>query len=170
MSIGTKEKMIGSFLPKILEISNFIVRCNSVAINIVQQLSSLISGKKSIFQSNKSESMESKKENITKCENDNNENLFPLLNTHLHSVFKSLGELLSILATFDQIIDENDFLRESWNLYKVMITVARSDPSSFETSQEEIIDFEMVLVSIDSRLFKGTRTLTHLHTEIYSVV
>jgi hypothetical protein len=48
---GKKEKMIGSILPTLQEVSNFIDRCYSVSINMVQQLSSLISGKEQLYRS-----------------------------------------------------------------------------------------------------------------------
>ena len=49
--IGMKEKMIGNSLPKLLEVTNFIDRCNSVVVNAVQQISSLTCGQSSIFKS-----------------------------------------------------------------------------------------------------------------------
>lgn len=48
---GKKEKMIGSLMPTLQEISNFIDRCYSVSINAIQQLSSLISGKEQLYRS-----------------------------------------------------------------------------------------------------------------------
>lgn len=48
---GKKEKMIGSILPLLQEISNFVDRCYSVSINMIQQLSSLISGKEQLYRS-----------------------------------------------------------------------------------------------------------------------
>jgi hypothetical protein len=48
---GKKEKMTGSLLPTLQEISNFIDRCYSVSINTIQQLSSLISGKEQLYRS-----------------------------------------------------------------------------------------------------------------------
>ena len=48
---GRNEKMMGLFLPLLQEISNFVDRCYSVSINLVQQLSSLISGKEQLYRS-----------------------------------------------------------------------------------------------------------------------
>jgi hypothetical protein len=48
---GRKEKMMGTVLPLLQEISNFVDRCYSVSINLVQQLSSLISGKEQLYRS-----------------------------------------------------------------------------------------------------------------------
>ena len=151
--------MIGNLLPKLLEITNFIDRCNSVVVNTVQQLSSLTCGQRSIFKSKTFDECEDKKINTQDGEGNKGHSSLPL-NTHLISIFQSVGDLLSILETFDHIIDENEFLRDSWNLYKVMITIARSDPISFGTSEIEIGEFEKMLVAIDSKLFKGTCALT----------
>ena len=154
-----KEKMIGNSLPKLLEVTNFIDRCNSVVVNAVQQISSLTCGQRSIFKSKTFNESEDKNKSTKEEEGSKEYSSLPL-NTHLISIFQSVGDLLSVLATFDHIIDENEFLRDSWNLYKIMITIARSDPTSFGTSEIEIGDFEKMLVAIDSKLFKGTGVLT----------
>ena len=165
-----KEKMIGNLLPKLLEVTNFIDRCNSVVVNAVQQISSLTCGQRSIFKSKTFNESEDKNKSTKEEEGSKEYSSLPL-NTHLISIFQSVGDILSVLATFDHIIDENEFLRDSWNLYKVMITIARSDPSSFGTSETEIIDFEMMLVAIDTKLFKGICVLTfNNHTFVQSLV
>ena len=46
---GKKEKMMGTLLPLLQEISNFVDRCYSVSINLVQQMSSLISDKEQLY-------------------------------------------------------------------------------------------------------------------------
>ena len=48
---GRREKMMGTILPLLQEISNFVDRCYSVSLNLVQQLSSLISGKEQLYRS-----------------------------------------------------------------------------------------------------------------------
>lgn len=41
--------MMGKFLPFLQELSNFVTRCNAVALNLVQQLASLISSKEPLY-------------------------------------------------------------------------------------------------------------------------
>jgi WASH complex subunit 7, N-terminal len=96
--------MIGAFLPTLVEITNFIKRCNAVCVNIVQQLSAILSEKNSIFEDSSDLPLNSKK---NKNENENS-----LLNTHLFSAFKCLGDLLAVLMHFDAVITRNDGLKD----------------------------------------------------------
>lgn len=79
---GKKEKMIGSILPLLQEISNFIDRCYSVSINIIQQLSSLISGKEQLYRSS-------------------------FQNVHLEKVFLFIIHILYFLIFF--LLNNNNF-------------------------------------------------------------
>jgi WASH complex subunit 7 len=127
---GYREKMIGKFLPKLQEISNFIDRCYSVTLNIVQQLSSLINAKEALYRAT-------------------------FETTHLISVFSALGDILSVLITLDCIIEQNDMLQESWSYYKSLISYARADPSHFGTDEAGVTKFERLLVSIDQSVMIG---------------
>jgi hypothetical protein len=48
---GKLERMMGHILPTLQEISNFVDRCYSVCLNMVQQLSSLLSAKEQLYKS-----------------------------------------------------------------------------------------------------------------------
>ena len=48
-SPGTREKMMGKFLPTLQDLSNFIDRCYTVATNMVQQLSSLLRAREGLY-------------------------------------------------------------------------------------------------------------------------
>jgi hypothetical protein len=48
---GDREKMIGKFLSTLQELANFVDRCYFVAINLVQQLSALLSPKENLYRS-----------------------------------------------------------------------------------------------------------------------
>lgn len=48
---GKLERMMGNLLPTLQEISNFVDRCYSVSVNLVQQLSSLLSPKEQLYKS-----------------------------------------------------------------------------------------------------------------------
>ena len=132
---GMKEKMIGKFLPLLQELSNYIDRCYSVCLNIIQQLSSLMN---------------------------NNDILYRCLyhNVYFINIFKYISELLTILITLDSIIQNNENLLNSWNSYKSMITIIRQNPSDFNTNIDNIIIFERLIISIDqsimiNEIFKG---------------
>ena len=144
---GRKEKMIGAFLPTLLEITNFVKRCNVVCVNIIQQLSAVLSEKNSIFENTMETSLNSKK---NKNENENS-----FLNTHLFSAFKCVGDLLSVLLHFDAVINRNDCLKDGWIAYKTLIGRVRVDPGSFSTTEVEVVQLEKLLLSIDSTLLRG---------------
>lgn len=127
---GMKEKMVGKFLPFLQELSNFIDRCYSVCLNLVQQLASLMDNKELLY----------------RC-------MFS--NMHLTSVFKSLGELLTILISLDSIVHHNENLQDAWGAYKSMISLARNDAAAFSTSPEEISKFERLLVAVDQSIMIG---------------
>jgi WASH complex subunit 7, N-terminal len=129
--------MIGAFLPTLVEITNFIKRCSAVCVNIVQQLSAILSEKNSISKKNK------------------NENENSLLNTHLFSAFKCLGDLLAVLMHFDSVITRNDGLKDGWVAYKTLLGRVRVDPGSFNTTEVEVVRLEKLLISVDTTLLKG---------------
>ena len=127
---GMKEKMVGRFMPFLQELSNFIDRCYSVCLNLVQQLASLMDNKELLY----------------RC-------MFNSM--HLTSVFKSLGELLTILISLDAIVAHNDNLQDAWASYKSMISLARMDAAAFGTTTEDIAKFERLLVSVDQAIMIG---------------
>ncbi len=128
--IGVKEKMLGNFLPFLQELSNFVERCHLVVLNLIQQLSALYNPNNTLYRS-------------------------LLEKTNLMSVLFSLSEILTVLITLDTIITQNDNLLSAWGAYKSMIAFSRSDPQSFGTSTEIIIQFEALLVSLDSKVLSG---------------
>ncbi len=132
---GEREKMIGHFLPLLQDTSNFIDRCYTVATNLVQQMASILKPKEQLYRSAFKE-------------------------THMSTAFISLGQLLTILITLDNIIDSNDTIKECWGYYKTMISFIRNDPAQFNTNDEALAKFEKMLVSVDqtvliSEIFKG---------------
>jgi hypothetical protein len=147
---GIKEIMMGSFVSTLQEISNFINHCRTISVNLVQQLSSIVKITKSI---KKNEGFYGLSNLLGPKKVSKSENL--LLNTHLLSVFSALGSLLSILVTFDSIIKENGFLKESWGLYKDVICYARADPASFNSTEEGLQSFEKMIVALDRTLMRG---------------
>lgn len=99
---GEKEKIISQFLPILQEMCSFVTYCNGLVMNMIQQLSKVYS-----TQTNKKDS--------------NTDLNAPFSNSHLSTIFKSLGDLLTILISLDRIILSNKYLLSSWDLYKGMI-------------------------------------------------
>lgn len=127
---GNKEYMIGKFLPFLQELSNFIDRCYSVCLNLVQQVASLMNPNELLYRS-----------------------IFE--HTHLPIVSLCLGDLLTILISLDAIIKHNQNLDIAWTAFKLMITLVRSDEAAFETSSNDVAQFERLLVSIDQNIMIG---------------
>eukprot|EP01034_Spumella_vulgaris_P022423 gene22423-28547_t len=127
---GKKEKMIGKFLPLLQELCNFIDRCYSVTVNLIQQSASLVNPKEALFRST-------------------------FNHTHIRPLFTALGDLLTVLITLDSIIQQNEILLDSWQAYKSMIAYVRADPTAFNTNIENITKFERLLVSVDQTIMIG---------------
>lgn len=127
---GARERMLGRILPTLQELSNFIDRCYFVAVNLVQQVSALMNPKDALYRSV-----------FHSCQ--------------LKQVFLSLGELLTVLITLDCIIEGNESLRDSWAQYKVMMSYARADPSSFGMDAAKVATFEKLLLSVDQSVMSG---------------
>ncbi len=96
---GERERMLGKIMPLLQEMSNFIDRCYAVVVNVVQQLSSLMTGYKegrNLFQSGQPISTPS------------GTTMRPF-----YLCFQYLGDILTVLVTLDLIVRQNEMLRES---------------------------------------------------------
>lgn len=130
--MGEREMMMGKFLPTLQDISNFIDRCCAVAVNVVQQVSSFMRSSQILYRAlyaNKS---------------------------HFLSLFRKLGDLLTILLTIDSIVVGNPVLQECWSFYKTMIAAARADPSSYGSNDADIARYEKLIVSINHAVMLGS--------------
>lgn len=127
---GYKERMIGHILPLLQELCNFVDRCYAVLRNLVQQVSGLCSPKNPLYRTT-------------------------FGNTHLLSIARSLGHILTVFITLDAIIENNDILSEAWTAYKSMVAFARADAASFGTTNEGLARFEQLLVSLDQKIMLG---------------
>ena len=104
------------------EIANFVDRCHAVALNLVQQLASLYHGKSTGLLGAFSVGGSGPPPQ-------------PSLQAHLFSSVAALGALLAVLVTLDQVVTQNECLREAWGAYKGMIAYARADPAAFQASE-----------------------------------
>ncbi len=127
---GDREKIIGTFLPLLQNVSNYIDRCYILTSNIVQQLASLLRSQEQLYRST-------------------------FQNTHVAIVFTALGRLLATLASLDSLIASNDMIGECWGYYKTMISYVRTDVEAFGTDADGLSTFERMLVSIDQTVLIG---------------
>ena len=147
--------MVGGLLSTLVELSNLIVRCNAVCVNMVGQLSSLLHDNNNVFLSADGMTaapLEAKTKNPN-----------ALVNTSLVSVLQCVGDLLCVLLTIDSIVMSNEFLTDSWSSYKSMIAGARrasgmvgsSETHTHTQTQSGILDLEKLLVFVDHTLLRG---------------
>lgn len=66
-----------------------------------------------------------------------------------NSAFDTLGKGINILMTLDYIVKENEDLKNHWSQYKKMLKIIKSDPSKFNTNEEQVKIFERALMKID---------------------
>lgn len=140
-NISEREVMIGRMIPFLQELSNYIDRCYNVTMNVIQQLNAFMC----VFSHASSDS------------NNFSVDIYKRIfaNTHMSKVFHTLGELLTVLITLDLITQQNDLLIEYWNQYKSLVTIIRNNPSNFNTSDENVLKFEKLIVSIDQTCMLG---------------
>jgi WASH complex subunit 7 len=127
---GQKEQMIGTFLPLLVELNNFVDRVYEVAVNLVQQLASALAQDSSVYR--------------------------PILRDNtLPRGFQALNDLMGVLISLDSIVSGNEILTESWSHFKFIVGHARDTPSVYDSTAEEVEKYERMLVSIDQSLMKG---------------
>lgn len=85
---GDKETQIGHFLPTLQDVCNFTDRSYDLIVNVVQNLASLINNSEALYRTS-------------------------LQSAHLGFVFQSLGNLLTVLISIDNIIESNEHLKVS---------------------------------------------------------
>jgi hypothetical protein len=153
-SPGKGEVMVGGLLSTLVELSNLIVRCNAVCVNIVGQLSSLLHDHNNVFLDS---------DDVTAAPLDaKTKNPNALVNTSLVSVFQCVGDLLRVLLTIDSIVTSNKFLTDSWSRYKSMIAGARRDPGPVGFQEAGILDLEKLLLFVDVTLIRGECRVTRM--------
>lgn len=70
-------------------------------------------------------------------------------------VFDLIGRALSLIYILDQVVEQNDYLLEHWNLYKRMIKVVKPDPTRFGTTPQNLKTLEKILIRLDKTVLSG---------------
>jgi WASH complex subunit 7 len=118
------EVRMGAFLPILQDVSNFAQRCHVVIRTIVNQLACLLHDRQKLY--------------IT---------TFKMV--QLDSVFEALGELSRVLLTLDSIIQNNEEISNSWNMYKRMIKYVRADPAKYSVDEQRLRTLESLMLNLD---------------------
>uniref|UniRef100_A0A672LRZ7 WASH complex subunit 4 n=1 Tax=Sinocyclocheilus grahami TaxID=75366 RepID=A0A672LRZ7_SINGR len=127
-SCDTEDWSIVLFGCMLQELSCFVSRCFEVVVNIVHQLAAL-------YISNKS---------ATK--------IIESTGVHFQTVYEHLGELLVVLITLDEIMENHATLKDHWKMYKRLLKSVHHNPAKFAISEEKLKPFEKLLLKLEGQL------------------
>uniref|UniRef100_A0A8B9HRX0 WASH complex subunit 4 n=1 Tax=Astyanax mexicanus TaxID=7994 RepID=A0A8B9HRX0_ASTMX len=125
---GECQVQMGRFISFLQELSCFVSRCFEVVVNIVHQLAAL-------YNSNKA---------ATK--------IIESSGVHFQTVYEHLGELLVVLITLDEIMENHATLRDHWKMYKRLLKSVHHNPSKFAILEEKLKPFEKLLLKLEGQL------------------
>ncbi|KAK1167172.1 WASH complex subunit 4-like [Acipenser oxyrinchus oxyrinchus] len=128
---GESQIQMGRFISFLQELSCFVTRCSEVVVNVVHQLASFYSSNKS----------------ATK--------IIESSGVHFQTVFEHLGELLSVLLTLDEIIENQAALKDHWTMYKRLLKSVHHNPSKFSIKEEKLKPFEKLLLKLEGHILDG---------------
>ncbi|KAK1789807.1 hypothetical protein P4O66_015690 [Electrophorus voltai] len=125
---GECQVQMGRFVSFLQELSCFVTRCFEVVINVVYQLAAL-------YNSNKG---------ATK--------IIESSGVHFQTVYEHLGELLVVLITLDEIMENHATFRDHWKMYKRLLKSVHHNPSKFGIPEEKLKPFEKLLLKLEGQL------------------
>ncbi|MCJ8735992.1 hypothetical protein PDJAM_G00253750 [Pangasius djambal] len=125
---GECQVQMGRFISFLQELSCFVSRCFEVVVNLVHQLAAL-------YNSNKT---------ATK--------IIESSGVHFQMVYEHLGELLVVLITLDEIMENHGTLRDHWKMYKRLLKSVHHNPSKFAIPEEKLKPFEKLLLKLEGQL------------------
>ncbi|KAM6961159.1 WASH complex subunit 4 [Aplochiton taeniatus] len=128
---GESQVQMGRFISFLQELSCFVSRCFEVVVNIVHQLAAL-------YNSNKNASK-----------------LIESSGVHFQTVYEHLGELLVILLTLDEIMENHATLKDHWKMYKRLLKSVHHNPGKFDIREEKLKPFEKLLLKLEGQLLDG---------------
>ncbi|GAB6032534.1 hypothetical protein CHUAL_011427 [Chamberlinius hualienensis] len=128
---GETQIQTGRIVLFLQELFCFVARCNLVIKNVMQQLSSLHQPAKS------------------------SQKVIDVSGVHFLPVYETIGELLTVLVTLDEIVASQSMLKDHWELYKRLIKAVRPNPAKFAVSVNDLQPFEKLLNRMQDYLLEG---------------
>ncbi|XDV52826.1 hypothetical protein PO909_021481 [Leuciscus waleckii] len=125
---GESQIQMGRFISFLQELSCFVSRCFEVVVNMVHQLAALYNSSKG----------------ATK--------IIESTGVHFQAVYEHLGELLVVLITLDEIMENHATLREHWKMYKRLLKSVHHNPAKFAIPEEKLKPFEKLLLKLEGQL------------------
>ncbi|KAM8861816.1 WASH complex subunit 4 [Synchiropus picturatus] len=129
---GDSQIQMGRFVSFLQELSCFVSRCYEVVTNIIQQLAALYNSNKGATKIIESSSV------------------------HFQIVYEHLGELLVVLLTLDEIMENHSTLKDHWQMYKRLLKSVQHNPGKFSIPEDKLKPFEKLLLRLEGQLLDGT--------------
>ncbi|CAG9535026.1 unnamed protein product [Cercopithifilaria johnstoni] len=128
-SEGGTVKMIAQFLPQLQQLRVFVNRCYEVFHNIISQLHAFLTLESSLL-----ERAQERK---------------------LVRMWRSLGLLLSILISLDEIMRQQSTLQQHWQSYYRAMQLIAHNPSQFDAKSDLLQPLQRLIVSIDQSIMQA---------------
>lgn len=128
---GESQIQMGRFISFLQELSCFVSRCYEVVVNIIHQLAAL-------YNSNKGAAK-----------------IIESSGVHFQIVYEHLGELLVVLLTLDEIMENHGTLKDHWKMYKRLLKSVHHNPGKFSIPEEKLKPFEKLLLKLEGQLLDG---------------
>ncbi|KAK6103382.1 WASH complex subunit 7 family protein [Brugia pahangi] len=126
---GGTVKMIAQFLPQLQQLHVFVNRCYEVFHNIISQLHAFLSLKSNVLEQAQERKM--------------------------MGMWHSLGLLLSILISLDEIIHQQSTLQQHWQSYYKAMQLVAHNPSQFGAESDLLQPLQRLITSIDQSIMKA---------------
>ncbi|XP_071816027.1 WASH complex subunit 4-like [Apostichopus japonicus] len=128
---GEAQVQMGRMMPFLQELSCYVNRCYEVIKNVLHQMSGLYNNAKNAART------------------------IDVVNVHFQVVFEYLADLLRVLITLDEIINNQGTLKEHWTLYKRMLKSVHHNPGRFGIEENKLRPFERLLMGLQGQLLDG---------------
>ncbi|XP_043822433.1 WASH complex subunit 4 isoform X2 [Dromiciops gliroides] len=131
MAEGDCQIQMGRFISFLQELSCFVTRCYEVVMNVVHQLAALYINNKIAPK------------------------IIETTGVHFQTMYEHLGELLTVLLTLDEIVENHATLKDHWTMYKRLLKSVHHNPSKFGIQEEKLKPFEKFLQKLEGQLLDG---------------
>ncbi|KAK7891691.1 hypothetical protein WMY93_023654 [Mugilogobius chulae] len=74
---------------------------------------------------------------------------------HFQIVYEHLGELLVVLLTLDEIMENHGTLKDHWKMYKRLLKSVHHNPGKFSIPEDKLKPFEKLLLKLEGQLLDG---------------
>ncbi|KAF3854570.1 hypothetical protein F7725_022625 [Dissostichus mawsoni] len=158
---GESQIQMGRFISFLQELSCFVTRCYEVVVNIVHQLAALYNSNKGATKIIESSGVHFQvglrflKQILHLCISISKYLYHVCLIFPLQTVYEHLGELLVVLLTLDEIMENHGTLKDHWKMYKRLLKSVHHNPGKFSIPEEKLKPFEKLLLKLEGQMLDG---------------